>query len=46
MGITLEWTEEDIDHIRRHGITPAEVEELLGSKLYRRKRGAYLDLLV
>jgi hypothetical protein len=34
-----------IEHIRRHSITPAEVEELLGSKLYRRKRGAYLDLL-
>ena len=45
MEITIEWTEEDVEHIGRHGITPLEVEELLCSKIYRKKRGAYLDLL-
>lgn len=45
MEITLEWTEEDVEHAGRHNVTPAEVEELLTSKLYRKKRGAYLDLL-
>ncbi len=45
MKITLEWTDDGIDHIRRHNIEPGEIEELLSSKLYRKKRGAYLELL-
>lgn len=45
MEAAIEWTEEDIEHIGRHNVAPAEVEELLTSKIYRKKRGPYLDLL-
>ncbi|MDI6655104.1 MAG: BrnT family toxin [Candidatus Hydrothermarchaeota archaeon] len=42
MEITIEWTEEDIDHIRKHNIEPKEVESIFESKIYyRRNKGFY-----
>ena len=33
MGIVeILWTDEDIEHIARHGVTPEEVEEVLDSR--------------
>ena len=36
---TFEWTEQNIEHLARHGITPAEVEEVFEGGLIRRRGG-------
>ncbi len=43
--ITLEWTDEDIDHVRRHNIDPREVESIFGSKIYKKKKSGQVQLL-
>ncbi len=45
MEITLEWTDEDIDHIRRHNIEPEEVESIFESKIYYKRRKEFYDFL-
>ncbi len=37
MEITLEWTEEDIEHIGRHNLELEEVESIFESKIYYRR---------
>jgi hypothetical protein len=40
MKIRIVWTEDDIDHIKKHGIEPGDVESIFESKIYyRRERG-------
>ena len=35
----IEWTESDVEHLARHGVTPEEVEEVLAAgPLWRRGR--------
>ncbi len=45
MEITIEWTEEDVDHIRKHNVEPNEVESIFGFKYYHRKRGNFIDVI-
>ena len=42
----LEWDEESIDHIARHGVEPEEVEELLSRRhlWHRGRAGRYVAL--
>lgn len=44
--LRIEWDEDSVDHIARHGVEPEEVEELLASRhLWNRaKKGTYLAL--
>jgi uncharacterized protein len=40
----LEWTLERVDHIAQHAVTPAEVEEVLGSApVFKRGRGGVYE---
>lgn len=45
MEIELEWTDEDIDHIRRQDIEPEEVESVFNHKFYPTKRKNFVDVL-
>jgi uncharacterized DUF497 family protein len=45
MKIRIVWTEEDIDHIKKHGIEPGDVESIFESKIYYRGRGVFYDFL-
>ncbi len=45
MWIELEWTDEDIDHIRRHHIEPNEIDSIFRSKIYYKRRREFYDLL-
>jgi uncharacterized DUF497 family protein len=45
MKITLEWTEEDINHIRKHNIEPKEIESIFDSKVYYKRRKDFYDFL-
>ncbi len=41
----IEWDEETIDHIRKHGTEPDEVESVFDHKFYDRKRKEFIDVL-
>jgi uncharacterized DUF497 family protein len=45
MKIRIVWTEEDINHIRKHNIEPGEIESIFESKIYYRRRGNFYDFL-
>ena len=45
MRIRLAWTDEDEDHILRHGIDRVEVEAVLRSRYYLRRRGLRFVLI-
>jgi len=44
--VIIEWTDEDIDHIRKHNIEPAEVESIFESRLFYKRREGFFDFLV
>ncbi len=45
MEIFIEWDEEDINHIRKHNVSPREVESIFESKIFYKRRKGYYDIL-
>lgn len=45
MGFELEWTDDNIDHIRKQNIEPEEVESVFDHKFYPTKRKSFVDIL-
>lgn len=39
MRIRIVWTDEDINHVRKHNIEPGEIESIFESRIYYRRGG-------